>query len=328
MTFATFEIDENDPQLYTHKKRPEWGTGLLTGEAEHRRTLQFEDGRVRKFKDGFYHLLEPLDEGPAASATLAEELLFKYRKALQDEADRRGHGAQPPMSFDTQVRVFASLFAGGFHGSDYVESFRTAADGRGRKRLRDPAIAVAQDLLAADRLADLVDKGLWGKLHSAAIKVLSRTSLASPSKVVEPLREMPDAFKERFGRALFALLHGGDPGDLQARFREWILALDAEGHVRVSWPMATVLPALFAPDRHVPVKWRVFRAQAQIVDPHVFVRQVPTPGGYLRARDLAVETGRRLADAGLEPRDLLDVREFIWQTLRPRGQEIALELKA
>ncbi len=322
--FLSHDPSNDAPQLFVHSLRPQWGAGLLTRERRHRRTLQFEDGRVRKFKEGFYHLLEPMEEGEAATATLAEALERKFLDSMADEQEMEKESGTPLMSLPDQVRVFRHRFPDGFQDPEYINLVREAEDGKPRKRLRDPAIARARKLLAEDRLRGFMEEGEPKKVLTACLKVLRKTNLVSPSKVVQPLSKMPDKHIERFATALIDLLYG--EGDQRPRFREWVLALDGGGKVRVTWPMATALPALVHPEREVAVRWRVFRAQAHEVSPGLFVRRVPTPAGYEQARAIARATWEQLKEEGLEPRDLLDVREFIWETLRPKGQQIQANL--
>lgn len=318
------EFTPDEAQLFTHSKRPEWGAGLLTGEGRHRIILQFEDGKVRKMKEGFYHLLDPLDEGPAAAATLAEELERKYQQALRDQRELDRRTGTPVMSFEDQLRVFRSLYPGGFEDPAYVDSVRVSDDGRRRKHHRDPAIEEARELLSEERLAELIDHQDWTGVHKSAVQVLRHTDLCSPSKVVRPLAAMEPEYRRRFAEALVSVLYGAGP--LADRFREWILALDASGTVQVNWAMASVLPALVHPEQHLAVKWKTWRKQALTVRPSVFVRRLPTPGGYERVRDLALATQEKLEGLDMKPRDLLDVREFAWESLRPRGQKLLAEL--
>jgi nicotinamidase-related amidase len=53
----SLEIDPDAP-LFRHVKRPEWGVGMLVWERDTARAYQFEDGRLRKIREGYYALLE------------------------------------------------------------------------------------------------------------------------------------------------------------------------------------------------------------------------------------------------------------------------------
>ena len=64
-----------------------------------------------------------------------------------------------------------------------------------------------------------------------------------------------------------------------------------------------------------PVK----RIQARSLDPSAAVPKAPSPIGYARFQKLAHTVRDRLIQRGHAPADLIDVRGFIWETLRPRG---------
>ena len=53
---------DHEDGLYRHTKRPEWGVAILAWERGGRRAYQFEDGRLRKFREGYYSLMKPVDE--------------------------------------------------------------------------------------------------------------------------------------------------------------------------------------------------------------------------------------------------------------------------
>ena len=317
-----------DADLVVHQKRPQWGVAMLTWEGNDRRRYQFQDGRLRTFKDGFYHMLETVDVSQAAQTTLREDLERKHGMSLQDrEAERAREKKAPVMSFSDQLRVFRHLFEEGFQTEDYIMTFRNR-EGRTRlKRLVDPAIQLAQEKLSREAMSARIEAGDWTGLMDDVFTVLKRTSLASPTKVVKPLKALDETHLPRLARALFDLLYGDPEVKYSRRFREWVMALDAEGSVAVNWPMATVLPALVLPEEHVCVRRKAFRLQARSVAPDARVGKHPSPRGYKRARRIAKKTRAQLVENDFEPRDLFDVRQFIWETLRPKGQETLDDLR-
>ena len=66
-------LDTTDQaRLFTHSRRPQWGVGLPTDEAENKRSLRFKDGSPQLRAD-FYHLLEEFEGSDAVIATVASE---------------------------------------------------------------------------------------------------------------------------------------------------------------------------------------------------------------------------------------------------------------
>jgi hypothetical protein len=94
-------VHEAHAPLWTHSRRPQWGVGLLTAAGDGRRRLQFQDGRIRTFKEGFCHLLEPFDGSETAAAVVQEELERKHRTP-------QTHGCIKPRALRKQARVLGT----------------------------------------------------------------------------------------------------------------------------------------------------------------------------------------------------------------------------
>ena len=85
---------------------------------------------------------------------------------------------------------------------------------------------------------------------------------------------------------------------------------------RPTWGLATSLPALLDPQKHVCVRTSVFRAQASTIMPTLSVDPEADLAVYEALQKMVLDLRKRLEKEGLEPRDLFDVRNFIWLTLR------------
>jgi hypothetical protein len=313
-----------DSRLFTHSRRPAWGVGLLTNEGEGRRSIRFQDGRLRTFKVDYYHMLEEFEASEAVVATMAEELNATHDAHAQVER-RRSQAAEqlPVMTFDEQVRVFDHLFPGGFTGEKWLDAWRHPLnDGDSRKRHVDPALVIARERLSPEAL----ESASSAEILAAAAVVLGTTGLASPSRLTRPLTETCEDDPEPVANALVGLLHGENP--YGERARAFIMALDRSGLANVTWPMVTLLPALYRPNEHVAVEHRPFALQARSLDRNSAVPRAPSPVGYQRFLALAEQVRTRLTERGQAPRDLIDVRGFIWETLRPRGQQTLEEIRS
>lgn len=319
-------LNPDQPYLVVHSKRPEWGMGLVTDSNEERMQVQFQDGKLRIFKKGWFELLEAVEDSDSNDDVL-EELKDRYGISVAANAQaERAKEQGPTMSFKDQLRVFKHLYPGGFNDIEYINSVRRDPDGRRLKRLREPAMDYAQEQLSKENLSARIEAGDFSGVHDVVIKVLRKTSLASPSTVLEPLRSMPEESHERFAKALLGLLWGD--GEFEERFREWLQALEAGGPMKLTWPMTTVLPGLVHPKDYVTVRTKVFRAQARTVAPKRSFRPNPAARSYIRYNGVANEVRKRLTEAGHEPRDLMDVYQFVWETLRPKGVEILSDIRS
>ncbi|MCB9553181.1 MAG: hypothetical protein H6705_15140 [Myxococcales bacterium] len=310
--------NEGLPTLYVHRKRPEWGLAIRAHDGEQKQRYLFQDGRLRAFPEQFCHFMEPADKPFDVAERVARQLA----------AQLEGHGFENPapvapdarVPFDDQLKVFAELFPGGFTDPDYVRQVRHA-DKR-RKRHRDPAVADARALLSAERLDALIAAGDGEAALQAVSEVLDRTSVCS-ARDRRVLDVLPAERRLDFAVALRDLLHG--EGAYFDRFTRFIAVVDADPEVRMTWPLATVLPALVHPGEHVVIKQSVFRKQAQWMAPRLSCGKVPNAGLYERLRRMAIAVREKLEAAGHRPRDLFDVYDFIWSTLRPKALQILVD---
>lgn len=311
------EHAEGLPTLYIHSKRPEWGLAIMARTGRKKNRYLFQDGRMRAFPAKFCHLMEPADK-PLDVAT---------RVARQLASQLDGHSFENPapapvkrddrVSLEDQIRVFEKLFPLGFADPEYQKTVR-GADKR-RKRHRDPSIDDAQRLLSEARLAMLVENGDGAAVVRTIGEVLGGTSLCS-TRDRAALDELPEALYDDLAVAVRDLLWGESA--YFDRFTRYMAVLDHDRSGRVTWPMATVLSALVHPDRHVVVKPSVFRKQAEWMAPRLPYNKLPNAGLYERFRRMAVAVGEKLAEADHPPRDLFDVYDFIWSTLRPKALKL------
>jgi hypothetical protein len=306
------ELDD-DPDLFRHVKRPQWGLAILAFEKGDNRAYQFEDGRLRKFKRGYFDLMKP-----ASSKRRTNEAVIADLQAALGVDPTPRKTLSPVAPFEAQVDLFSTLYPEGFQGERWSEEHRGTTGGRRLKRHRNHVIAAAGETLAAERVAEWQSKGDFRGLTAAFLELLAGTNLVS-ARHVKTLRGMDDAESEHFAEAGASLLHGS--GDFGPRFREWVGVLrDALGG-KPSWRMATALPALVEPNEHVCVRHSAFIRQAAVVAPTSKYTRRARVGSYRNFRRVAQGVRARLEAAGQEPRDFLDVHDFIWTTLRSSAIE-------
>ncbi len=317
---------DSSERLFKHRKRPKWGIGLWVKEEKTRRTIVWQDGRVRTFKEGYYGLLEPVDPDEVDAEDLYEQLAGEHELALKDKARQAAKEERPPvMTFAEQVEVFKHLYPEGFSGETWLEKRRTPAPGRKpRKSHLSAASALARRELSRERLEALLEAGDHAAIHQAMIHTLRRTSLVDLKRDVRPLEELDEHDMKKVTTALVDLLWGDDR--YRFRFKRWLAALRGIGFP-ATWSMATVMPALVFPEEHIWVKRRAIELQARSLRPGMSLRSSPNRRGYRKARGLTKKVRKKMAKKGLEHNDLLDVTGFIWDTLRPRGQKVLKELQ-
>ncbi len=312
-------------QLLVHTKRPQWGLAILASANEEIRQYQFQDGKLRSFKPAFTHLFEAVDKPLDVALPIIEELEARADRVLARKSRPQAEQSTSDTSFTDQLALFGAFYPGGFPGETFTHEFRSPPSGKKPlKRHLDSSIARAQELLGKQRLETLLGAGQFADVHSAAIATLRGSTLVTP-QARSGLEALPPEGIERFALSLRDVLHGETP--YAHRFAGFVAALTPVGADYPHWSMATALPALVDPVNHICVKPGALRKQALWMAPQLRYERVPTAGLYERFRKMCRDVEGRLREAGHEPRDLIDVREFIWVTLRPKAATLLAEAR-
>jgi hypothetical protein len=302
---------EFDGELYRHKKRPQWGVAILAADDGDVRSYQFEDGRLRKFKKGYFKLMEPVDEIRGSRETLVESLT----QAAQEKGNRFAEieTLEPVAPFQAQVDLFLELYPKGFADEEWIADHRARESGSALKRHREPAITAVRETLSAEACQEWMAQEDYAGLAEALRSVLSSTDLVS-LKHVRVLKGLEAEETKHLAEAVTDLLHGED--EYRRRFRGWLRVLGGIVGGRPSWRLATALPALAFPDEQTCVRHSAFKRQAAVISPRSRYSRKARVVPYENFRQVAFAVRKRLEAAGQEPRDLLDVYDFIWTTLR------------
>ena len=301
---------DTNGSLYRHTKRPEWGVAILAWEREDTRAYQFEDGRLRKIRKGFYKLLEPVDDFEGAEDAVRNNL---ERAAATGDEDSSRTMQKPVCTFDQQVALFKKLYPKGFADAGWIDEHRGDPDGTALKRHRAPTVADAGEALSAERCATLLAEDEHEALTESITDVLAGTDLV-PISHVKALRKLDEQQKRRYAETTADLLHGDRR--FEERFGDYVQLLTDLFDGGPSWRVATALLALVHPDEHVSVRRSAFARQAGTIAPTARYSRKATVGSYKNFRRVAIGVKKRLVAAGHEPEDLLDVHDFIWTTLR------------
>ena len=303
------EAAEEDRTLYRHTKRPQWGVAILAWEKETRRAYQFEDGRLRRIKKGYYDLMTPADDLERGHDTIVRSLKNAL-KANRGKVEQKVQDQVAP--FDDQVDLLVQMYPKGFEDEKWIEDHRTTS-GRALKRHREPVVKDAHDLLSKDRCEELISGDKHEDLVESALDILAATSLVAISHV-KTLRQISDEEKVEFAVRIQDLLHG--EGDFEERFEAYIDFLTEVFAGRPSWRLATALPALMYPNEHVCVRRSAFTRQAGAISPMARYSKRASVRSYKNFRRVAQVVKKRLEKKGQKPRDFLDIYDFIWDTLR------------
>lgn len=313
------------PAIYRHPARPEWGHGILVEERDAKLILHWEDGQEHVVASAFRTKLEPAeladDDAQRITDTVkglrAKKIKIDEKAKARAKARPRARATAAKLTFDQQVERFTSLFPQGFTGSTYERKERGIVDGVAVDGGKQAAIDLAKTLLAPEALLDPE------AAYASVQRLLGATNLVFPIEGAIPFRTLRAEHRAGFAEALRDLLHG--EGGYPARFDAFVAAIRIEDGKQVAkrptWPLATLLPALYQPHIHGFIKPKLLQEQAITLG--LPVNYQPLPSGAVYDELLAVlkAVEQRLREAGQAPRDLMDSAAFVWTTLAPTKSE-------
>lgn len=305
----------NEPvtTFFEHPMRPTWGRCLLVSERDGKLFLFGEDGAEHVIAVTHRSALQQLalDENQAAELRAAiegkrEESTTKRKKP----GERKAAPIKARISFDEQLRRFEEAYPGGFSGERFSTTERGPNGPDGPKGDRQAALELAARLLGADSLT--AESG-----YAAATELIKATNLLHPMEGQIPFKSLTPEAQTAFATALRELLHGA--GEYGPRFDAYVASIamtERDGKAkRPSWPLATYLPALFAPTEQVFVKPKLLREQADMLEIRFDYDPSPSAALYEQFRAVARALEGRLRERGHAPRDLMDVTSFVAITL-------------
>jgi hypothetical protein len=300
--------------LFEHAARPQWGLATCVHNGERSTAYQFQDGKLRKIATSHRHLMAEATRAFDEHARLQSELaaMAGAQLARQDLQD----AGQELISLDQQLQLFLGDYADGFGDVAWIKQHRTGGK-RSAKRHRDPAIERAKELLGRKEMLPLLIAGRHDVVIDRVIELLSSTSLLAKKQLV-PLRLLDPNAQRRAAAALSELLYGDV--EMASAMQAWVDALRSSGSP-VSWLLATAVPALLKPNDHICIRASAFAHQLAWMAPRVQLSKSPGGRMYARLVEVALSLREELEARELAPRDLLDVHDFTWATLRPAARK-------
>lgn len=308
-------LSPSNHTLYRHSKRPEWGMAIFAWERSGKRGFLFEDGKLRVFGHGYYELLEEIDVSPEEAAPVLDGLRRRLGWKRQ-EGTESVHRQFESISCDLQVDLFKELYPKGFSGASWARERRGMDAGRRLKRHRDVAILEATKLLSEDRLTGLVGVGEHAKVVESLREICASSDLIPKSQMLL-LERLDDDGGRVLSESLIDFLYGEER--LAIRFERFVTTLAKTTRSRPGWELSTVFPALVMPKEHMCIKPRDVRVQVARMAPGLVVPKVPSAPVYLRVLELVTTVRDSLIKKGFQPRDLLDIHDFMADTLSPKA---------
>lgn len=289
----------------TSKFNADWGAGTVLIVQGERAQVLFTHHPTRK------PVVVPARSLVITRAGQWESAVHAMQHKERAAAVRSTSGAKKKRSYATTtqeqaVRLFLERFPGGFTGEAFESKERAPRWEAHQAFQAQLGGGKLGDLLAQGKVEDAVQQLLQAEQKAGLLSVFDRARLAKAlrgdakyaEQVLSALAKViaSDAAEEgSFARYVEALQAGG---------------AKAEGQRAMTWPIATILPFLANPTRHLFLKPTATQAAAERVSFDLQYQAALNWTTYQQALKLAEDLQAKLAEHGC--RDLLDVQGFMW----------------
>ena len=304
--------ESRSPSLFAHKKRKDWGVGVLAWEANGKRGYLFDNGEERTMASGFFELMRRI-ENPSAEENAARGRLQRILAARANAHASARLGA----TFADQVEKFRETYPDGLQDAKWLIEVRGEGAGRRTPRHRDAMVREAKEQLSSAALDGLIGSQKYEQLWNLITSVLGRTDLVPAAQMKKP-KSVTAEHQRGLAVAARELLYGEAP--YERRFDAYLGALAGFFGEPARWEIATALSALVHPKEHVCVHPAIFRQQLKATGSRGSIPARPSSAAYARLLKVARFVGTQLVEQGEKPRDLLDVHDFIRIALKPSAK--------
>lgn len=175
-----------------------------------------------------------------------------------------------------------------------------------------------QEILSQENYSALLDTGEYDEVVKRALQVVNKTNLIFPNEKMALKDGLKDEEKKRqFSEKLYELLYGD--GELRLRFETFARHLEDIGAAK--WTIVSYFLFIAFPDRYIFLKPTVCQHAAKLVKAELNYRSDLNWLTYKCLLEFAENLKTYLVDAGLAPRDMIDVQSFMW-CIAPGKQEL------
>lgn len=297
------EEDFIEGVLVNHESKPEYGPGKIVHRDDKYLHVIFRDdaGRAaRRF---------PISSGVLRFAYVQSDPVLDNLPPVKRHDDGIWRLDVDRITFDIAKERFLQLFPGGFVDPQYIGTVK-----EGERAYKDAAHEAYVEALGNGKLREALDAGDVEGVVRKALSVIGKVNLLSPFESVairDGLKDPGPA--QAYFTALDNLL--SQEAVRQDVFEAYVSALEnlphEKGKARImTWPIATVLPFLAQPNKHMLLKPVISKNAADILGFNLWYEAAPnwqTYEAYLRMGD---EYLRLLQP--LKPHDLIDVQSFFY----------------
>lgn len=285
--------------LVVHPNRPEWGPGKVVRTALDKVHVVWRDLPDRAAKVIVTSVI-PL----GVAADQHDPVLNNLPPLVEED----GNLVLPKerITFQQARQEFLARFPLGFEDPAYVGDMH-----RGERFFKWAAHETFVETLGNGRFRQLLETD-----RESLIKAILRCERSVNLLALYEKAAFTDAMKEdepafRFLASLCKLLEADEINETAfAPYAEAVCNLPADRGRVASWPVATIIPFLAQPDRHLFLKPTVTEKAADALGFHLNYRSRPNWLTYSRLLEMGRIYREKLKP--LKPRDMIDVQSFFW----------------
>ena len=239
-------------------------------------------------------------------------ILLKYVEPIKVKGEASSHGGLDNLKtnvtgttakyqrFSTLTENFLETYPEGFSNENFIGEARSN---------KQRANELGFELLPKDRFAELIDAADYAEIIKRALKIVNAATLILPNERLTLKNGLVKArHQEMFAKALYELLYSDST--LKERFERFSTVLDLIGAAK--WTLATYFLFVFYPEKHMFVKPKLLQHSADVCRFELNYKAQLNWQTYESVLSFADYVSKELSE--LQPRDMLDVKDFIWHT--------------
>ena len=315
----TESTTESELPLFNHTARKDWGVAVLVREEAGKRAYLFEDGEERTLASGYHQLMRRVEQ-----PSVDQVAFYERQRVLLARREKAGSSssASDGRSFLDQLDTLHETYRGGILDAKWAAEVRGEGAEERAPRHRDALTKEAKERLSPSAIDPLIKAQTYGQVWDAVLTVLSHTDLVPAAQLKKP-RGMKDEAMKALALSVKELLHGAAAYD--QRFDGFLSAFNGAYGEGARWELATAVIAVYAPNEHICVHPAAFKQQVKVMGGRGSAPARASAAGYTRFLSVARLVFNKLREQNQEPRDLLDVYDFIRLTsgAAPKGRVVA-----
>lgn len=272
-----------------HNKKAEWGVGKVYKNERAQVSVFFIGAGSKRFA-------LPC---PFLSAAPIEH----HNHPLLDNLDLQALSNARLVLMSSRLHSFKQVFEDGFYSAKYLSEERN---------YKVKAVELAQELLAEDTWRELLQLGEFAEICNRLGKIEAQTNwLHSFEKIKWHAALKNPSLQAQIAQALFDEVFASP--DRMRQF-DTLCKVLAQADGCNKWTIASCYGALYQPASRVFIKPEVTKHVAESCAWDIQYETKPNFNTLRRIEKMAAYVFDELVQAGLQPRDMIDVQSFIWRS--------------